>query len=273
VSDPIRIGMLEMHAADACNLTCESCSHFSNSGHKGFLRLADAEAWMQIWRGRIVPTMFRLLGGEPTLNPHLPELIEMAARSWPSAQIGLTTNGFFLHRHPGLPAVLGRHKVRLRVTIHDQSEQYRSKVREIRALLEQWRKEHPFKITIEKAYLRWTRRHHGFGAGVEPFDDGNPRESWEACPARHCVQLFRGRLWKCSPIAYLKLQKEAHPALSPKWDDYLAYGGIGPDCSHADLQAFVNRQEEDICGMCPAAPARFDKVSPLIPRHVLRNAS
>src|SRR5690349_1457484 len=97
---PIRIPLLELHAANACNLTCESCSHFSNSGHKGHLRLEDAEAWMQAWKGRVQPDLLRILGGEPTLNPKLPELIELVARQWPESRIGLTTNGFFLHRHP-----------------------------------------------------------------------------------------------------------------------------------------------------------------------------
>ena len=40
----VRVPLLEIHAANACNLTCESCSHFSNNGHKGMLSLADAEA-------------------------------------------------------------------------------------------------------------------------------------------------------------------------------------------------------------------------------------
>jgi hypothetical protein len=228
---------------------------------------------MRSWRDRIAPDAFRILGGEPTLNPRLPELIEMAARSWPSARLILTTNGFFLHRHPGLAEVLSRHKVLLRLTIHHQSEEYKTRVREIHALIEKWRKEHPFETDLERAYRRWTRRHHGFGAGVEPFEDGNPASSWAICPSRQCVQLFRGRLWKCSSIAYLRLQKEAHPGLSPKWNEYLAYQGIGPECSDADLRAFLRRKEETICGMCPASAVRFDKPSPLIRRDVLKKAA
>src|SRR5260221_8082020 len=37
---------LEMHVAHACNLTCESCSHFSNQGHKGTLSVDDSVQWM-----------------------------------------------------------------------------------------------------------------------------------------------------------------------------------------------------------------------------------
>lgn len=268
----IQIGLLELHAANACNLTCESCSHFSNSGHKGYLKLEDAEAWMASWSARVAPSVFRILGGEPTLNPRLPELIELAARHFPSSRIGLTTNGFFLHRHARLAEVLSRHKVLLRLTVHHQSAEYQNTVREVLSLLQAWRRKTPFQMEIEKAFGRWTRRYHGFGARVEPFEDRNPRASWEICPSRLCVQLFRGRLWKCSPIAYLKLQKEAFPEISPKWDEYLGYQGIAPDCSDGELRAFLQREDESICGMCAARPVSFDKPSPLILRSALKKA-
>ncbi len=86
--------LLEMHVANACNLTCESCSHFSNSGHKGVLGVEEADQWMKAWNGRLRPAMFRLLGGEPTLNPRLSELISLAVRCWPQSRVALTTNGF-----------------------------------------------------------------------------------------------------------------------------------------------------------------------------------
>jgi molybdenum cofactor biosynthesis enzyme MoaA len=140
----IRIPLLEIHAAHACNLTCESWSHFSNSGHKGYLKLDDANAWMRSWHDRVVPRVFRLLGGEPTLNPHLPELIELAASHWTSSRIEVTTNGFFLHRHPRLPQVLSRHNVVLRLTVHHQSEEYSTRVGEILALIAEWRNVHQF---------------------------------------------------------------------------------------------------------------------------------
>jgi hypothetical protein len=65
---------------------------------------------------------------------------------------------------------------------------------------------------------------HNFLAGrtFTDWDDLNAqarawceRSSWQICPARSCRQLFRNRLWKCSPITYLRLQKETFPELSP----------------------------------------------------------
>jgi hypothetical protein len=66
-------------------------------------------------------------------------------------------------------------------------------------------------------------------------------------------------------ITYLRLQKETYPSLSPKWDKYLEYQGLGPDCSDEELSAFLQQQEESICGMCSSEPEWFEKQSPLIP--------
>ena len=88
---------LEIHAAHACNLTCESCSHFSNGGHKAILSPEDAEEWMKLWNTRIEPKTFRILGGEPTLNPNLTELIYLTRPCWPSSKITLVTNGLLLN--------------------------------------------------------------------------------------------------------------------------------------------------------------------------------
>ena len=261
----IGFGLLEMHVANACNLTCDSCAHFSNNGHKGIVGVGEADAWMKAWNRRLRPDGFRLLGGEPTLNPQLADLIYLARENWPHSQILLTTNGFFLHRHARLAEALSKTDAHVLLTVHHASPEYLAKAREILALLHSWRAVYPFFLAVEESWRRWTRRYRGFGPDVLPFDDRDPRSSWANCAARTCRQLFRGRLWKCSPLAYLQLQKEAHPTMSPVWDPYLAYEPLAPTCSEDELEAFFLRREEDVCAMCPAAPEPFEKASPLIP--------
>lgn len=43
----VKIKHLEIHVAHICNLSCESCSHYSNQGHKGLVSLEEAEKWMK----------------------------------------------------------------------------------------------------------------------------------------------------------------------------------------------------------------------------------
>jgi hypothetical protein len=267
------IPLLEIQVANACNLTCESCSHFSNSGHRGLLRPGEAEEWMRPWRQRVRPAVFRLLGGEPTINPDLAELILLSRATWPDSQIALTTNGFFLHKHPHLPAALEAARVAVLLTVHDPSPDYMAQFWPIHDLLVKWRHHHEFGVAIEESWHRWTRRHRGFGAAVLPFDDGDPRSSWEHCVCRDCRQLYQGKIWKCSPITYLQLQKQAFPTLDPAWDAYLAYRPLEPECTDEELHAFFDRQHENICSMCAARPEPFTKPSPLIPRSQLLGAS
>jgi hypothetical protein len=261
-------GWLELHAANACNLTCESCAHFSNSGHAGILSMKDAAHWMIPWSVRLQPSMFRILGGEPTINPNLTELLYLSRNVWPKTPIALVTNGWFLHRHPELPKALKATGAMVSLTVHGDTEAYRAKLREILDLLVSWQVE----FHLDHGANWWTRRHLGFGAEVTPYADGDPARSWRNCVCRTCRQLFRGKLWKCSPVAYLQLQKEAHPSISAAWDRYLGYNALEPSCTDAELAAFLGRREEAVCAMCPAEPEAFAKPDPLIARLELRKS-
>src|SRR5262245_19636148 len=101
-----RVTRLEMHVTHVCNLSCESCSHYSNHNHRGDVALDEADQWMRAWSQRIAVDEFHLLGGEPTIHPDLPAFVTLVRRHWPDAFIRIRTNGFFLYRHPELPAVL-----------------------------------------------------------------------------------------------------------------------------------------------------------------------
>ena len=261
----VSLPLLEIHVAHACNLTCESCSHFSNNGHKGILSLEEFKAWCTPWTSKLAPKVFRMLGGEPTVNPQLGEIVLKARALWPNSQLTITTNGFYLHRHPHLADILGQTRTSVRLTRHDNSPAYTEKWQKARNLLLDWKARRDFPFFEEISYERWTRRHKGYGAQVLPFADGNASASWQRCPARHCVQLFEGKIWKCSPLAYLQLQKKHHSGISPAWDPYLAYRPLEMAASMNEISDFLSRTVEPFCGMCPANPERFQKASPLIP--------
>jgi hypothetical protein len=243
---------LEIHAAHACNLTCESCSHYSNQGHKGMMALADAESWMAPWAARIDPLVFSILGGEPTINPDLEGIVSLARRHWTRAMIRIVTNGFFLRRHPNLPHLLREDgNALLYVSIHHNSNAYQEKLAPVADLLHDWVTRLGVRVIVYRSYLYWTQRYVGSGDTMEPFDDGDPRASWEICMAKYCTQLFEGKLWKCAPLAYLGLQAQKYD-LSSAWTPYLGYTPLDPGCTNAELDGFFAREEERVCGMCPA---------------------
>jgi hypothetical protein len=251
---------LEIHVAHSCNLTCESCSHYSNQGHTGILPLDEADNWMKLWNNRINPKVFSILGGEPTIHPNLTKFISLSRKNWPNANLKIVTNGFLLHRHPNLPLTLNEDSnTIIHLSIHHNSSEYQASLKPVLELLDKWKKL-GVNVSYENAYNRWTRRYHGFGSSMKPFKDNNPRKSWETCPAR-CYQLFEGKIWKCAPLAYLKLQNEKFK-LSSEWKPYLEYRPLKPNCTGNELDDFFNKEEESFCCMCSSDRKKLDPPLP-----------
>lgn len=249
---------LEIHLAHSCNLACESCTHYSNQGHKGILSLEEAERWFADWSPRIRPAVFSLLGGEPAINPRLADFVTLARRYWPDSQLRLVTNGFLLPRHPELPKRLAEAgNAWLYLSVHHGSKPYSDRIEPVVALINDWVREHGIKASAYPSTKWWRRTYTGMGAAMEPFEDAAPRSSWEKCQARYCPQLFEGKIWKCGPIAYLGMQ-DAKYGLSEKWRPYLDYRPLEPGCSDEELIAFFAREDEAICAMCPAEPRHFE---------------
>ena len=254
---PQELENLEIHAAHACNLACESCSHFSNHNHPGVLSLEDAASWMTAWKGRLRPSRFSILGGEPTLNRDLTKLVLLSREHWPAATIRIVTNGYYLNRHPELPRVMAEDgNSLLCLSVHHGSTEYLDSITPHVELLERWIERYDIKVEVYLSYTNWTRRYKGFGAAMEPFDDNDTRRSWENCPAKLCRQLFEYKIWKCSPLAYLQIQARRYE-LPKSWSAYLAYHPLHPDCSETELAEFFRREEETYCAMCPAEPEKI----------------
>jgi hypothetical protein len=258
------VWLLELHVTHACNLSCESCSHYSNHGHGGELSLAEAERWMLAWRDRIDVRQFNLLGGEPSIHPQLPEFIPLVRRHWPEAHVRVVTNGFFLFRHPGLPVALAAAgHADLCLSVHHGGEDYLRRLQPARDLLADWQRDHGIRVEIWESHAGWTARYRGRGAAMLPFEDGRPQDSWAICPAKWCKQLHDGKIWKCAPLAYLGMQKARYPQLSEQWDPYLRYVPLEANCSDEELRAFITRGVESACGMCPADRRPFTLPNPM----------
>jgi hypothetical protein len=248
---------LEMHVAHGCNLACESCSHYSG-GHKGVVTREQAVDWMGDWCERVRPAVFKLLGGEPTLNRDLSEILLDAHAIWPESALHFSTNGFYVHRHPDLGATLGMVNAVVTLSVHSTDPAFMAKLQPNIDLMQRWQKEYGFTLYLGDGTTGWSRRYLGTGADIMPFEEKNPRASWQACSAKHYPQLYDGQLWKCAPMAYLNLTPNLHPA----WDAYRQYQPLSPDCSDEELAAWLKREEEPTCAMCPTKLVAFQKPVP-----------
>ena len=85
---------IEMHLNDHCNLNCKGCGHLSNIAP---VKFADYDQFAKdIYKlkelfGHI--NKFRLMGGEPFLNPNLTEFAELVRSENRETDIRIVTNG------------------------------------------------------------------------------------------------------------------------------------------------------------------------------------
>ena len=253
----IEVSQLDLHITHTCNLTCESCSDFTNHKLTGMLSLQEAEEWMSNWNKKLKPKHFILLGGEPTLNKDLIEFLYLARNMWRESQIIVSSNAFFLHLHPNLGIALKNTDTLLTISIHDMSKEYLNNIKSNLILCKQWMQEYNIKVSIISAHKKWRQIYKGYGSNIIPFEDNDIETSWKSCFMKefdddsHCYQLHEGKIWKCPPIAYLPLMSKQYK-LSEKWDSYLRYKPLDQNCSAEEMLEFFSRGAESICGMCPA---------------------
>jgi|TARA_B100001094_G_scaffold132279_2_gene128148 hypothetical protein len=264
----IDIEQLELHVTHACNFTCEGCSHYSNHGHSGNLSLDDCEEWLYGWSRRIKPKTFTILGGEPTLNKNLPDIVYMVRAMFPDPSTGIDviTNATGLHLQPRLPQMLVATGATLAVSIHStEHPNYIKKFKRGYKLAKKWK--HDLGVWVEFwdfTNKEWVRQYKGFGDRMMPYEDNNPRKSWEVCISKYAMQLHEGKLWKCPALAYLPMQAEKYN-LSDKWNPYLKYQSLDVDCTDEELEEFLNREDESFCSMCPANRDVYTKPDPTLP--------
>ena len=262
------IEQLELHVTHACNFTCEGCSHYSNHGHTGNISLDDCEEWLYGWSKRVKPKTFTILGGEPTLNKDLPEIVYMVRAMFPDPTTGIDviTNATGLHLQPTLPQMLVATGATLAVSIHStEHPNYIKKFKRGYKLAKKWK--HDLGVWVEFwdfTNKEWVRQYKGFGDRMMPYEDNNPRKSWEVCISKYAMQLHEGKLWKCPALAYLPMQAKKYN-LSDKWNPYLKYQSLDVDCTDEELEEFLNREDESFCSMCPANRDVYTKPDPTLP--------
>ena len=109
---------------------------------------------------------------------------------------------------------------------------------------------------VALSYRHWTRRSHDYGDAMERFKQGQQRKNWEICPVKAAPQLFKGEIWKCAPLTYLRLQDVKY-TLSESWRPYPQYQPLTPEYSDLQLAEFFRCENESFCSMCPAEPDTF----------------
>jgi hypothetical protein len=248
-----KITFLEMDIAFACDLHCPGCTHYSNYGLKGRVPFSEGAAWLKAWSSRLWPETFHVLGGEPTLNPELPDYLRLIRDIWPETERVLVSNGLGFHRQPGLFELLAETSTRLDVSRHtDKDPEYNARFAEGLAAVEEARARLGFSFTLRPNENTFYRTYQGEGPTMRPFADNDPEASWRICFNKTCWTIHEGHLWKCPPLAFLgKVADRLGLRDVPEWGPYLGYRPLPFTASDDEVLAFFRKGAEGYCAMCP----------------------
>lgn len=250
VDNRISVSSLDIHIVHSCNLACKQCCHFSDQITGKPIPRDEVLAGVEAWYDKISPKYIAILGGEPALNPDLASIIYNTRAYFPDTRLIVVTNGFLVDRHPKLKFALINNNCEIHVSLHHHSKEYKQKLAPNLAMLREWQKR-GVKLLVRDSHSEWRAT---LPAGPDgryvPYQDNRPRASWDICMSKTCLQLFRGKIWKCPQIAYLQLLAEQKKIDSHVWEKYLAYKPLDPSATKSEMLEFFARQDESICNMC-----------------------
>lgn len=263
-----RLPFLETMITQACNLSCQGCTNYSDLKHTGYVSWQQGKAWLADWNKRLIIEDFGIMGGEPLINPELEQWLIGTRQLLPESQIRLTTNGLLLWKYPDLIDLcqsLGN--VVFKITVHVADQRLEEEIIKIKERItwqsvtehgiKRWRSTSGLRLQINRP-TRFLRPFRNSYLDMAPWQS-DPQDAFDQCIQQTCPLLYRGRIYKCSTSALLlDTLERSH---NPNWDAWQPYvsHGIGIDASDDDVQCFLDEfgKPTSICGQCPGknAPA------------------
>lgn len=175
---------IEFSLADHCNMNCRGCTHFSSLVKKPVF--ADKEQFktdmQQLKKYFSHLHYFYLQGGEPLLNPDLPDYVHIVKEAFPYTQQVIITNGLLLFKIGNeVWETLRENNVRL--CISDYSCLDKKKTADFLQ---------PYHITPE-----FLDGKGDFFKYLNLKGDSEPVGTFYKCSRRHCTFLQNGRIAAC----------------------------------------------------------------------------
>ena len=205
------VDKIEIPVTYACNLQCKHCTVHAPYLHG---HVPDLFSSLRIWSEKLLPKMILVLGGEPLLNPDLPQILETIRRLYSSSDILLITNGLLLADAPSLfwDAIV---KTGTRITISAHLENYKTMCEKIDAKLEA-DGIRDIEIYCENFYDSW--------ATLWKYDSNNfpvlemqaSAPIFQECLSKNCFTLHGDYLYRCNLMYGLKMLQEQcrwHPKI------------------------------------------------------------
>lgn len=192
----IRLPHLETDVSYACENACASCNHASPyrvGPRPSMIRPEDVERDLWYFTKVATADAYAMIGGEPTLNPWLVEILDAARRSGVAPMLEVWTHGQSLKRmRPSFWTAFDRLVVSIYPGKHDD---------ESIAWIETKCREEEVELVLKDE-----RRYPNFSRLLEPrpTDEAATLAKWKACWFRGFSRVLdRGFFWTCCTSPHL----------------------------------------------------------------------
>ncbi len=241
--------------AYSCNLSCAGCISLSDRKREGIASYDDIVSWCKSWAEKITPEVVCLFGGEPLLHPKLIDLCKIIKDYWPNTTIRVITNGYLLDSFES-SAWFTLAPIEIQISIHrkDHESLINEKIKKILLHRKDWKiKKHggahhkqiewqSDRVSIYKSIFKdFVIPYKQIENDIVPWNS-DPVESHKICGSPNTPILYKGKLYKCPPVAnIIDLTKQT----------YQSYTGYSINDDIAEFVANINKPEL-VCGFCPS---------------------
>jgi uncharacterized Fe-S cluster-containing radical SAM superfamily protein len=253
---------VEIMANQACNISCNGCSNYSDIVHSGYLTWQQARQQIEPWLERVDIPDFGILGGEPLMNPDIRSWILGLRELLPNAQIRFTTNGLLLEKNFDIVPLLAEiGNCVFKIAVHVKDPRLEHTIEKILNMydwqpveeygVKRFRTDNGFRFHVKRPDIFW-KTFQGEYRDMKPHDS-DPARAFSICCQQTCPLLYNGRIYKCSTSGLLQDVLARYD--NPNWEQWQPYlqQGIGPDCADQELSMFLNNfgKPNSVCRMCP----------------------
>jgi organic radical activating enzyme len=278
---------VDFYITNVCNLTCEGCNRFNNYDFRGWQRWSDYSEEYRRWSQLVSLKAATIMGGEPFLNPTLPDWVR-GINQYFGIEVQVLTNGtrFLQARELYKELLYTSSKTKapnhIGVSLHN-ADQAMTMDQEIRSFLqgpvEVFPKQHArnmFKsdyVYIDRngimvnvymvnkftnSTLRQVTVVNSTGTSKQfALHNSNPDKAHNNCAFAtfKSYHFIRGKLYKCGPVALLPEFDQQHNIMMSDEDRAImnSYRPLDPDNFEAYHQEFFENLDKPIpqCKFCP----------------------
>lgn len=240
---------IDYHIIDRCNLNCAGCNDFSplvlasDMGKSIEQITADFSLLSKIKNDFYI---LNIMGGEPTLHPHLSKILRIARQILPDNKIRLLTNGTNYDKFYKWKDSIVENKIDVVVSVYPYCQDYQERYNKLADILKpEVEIDEYWEAAVTDGFNRATFS-NTFGVASE--------DDVKNCPRRFaCPQLKNGRIYLCPFIAQFDKLK-AYFGDSVKFDlDGTEYFDLNGDITSQEFYDFIYSAHPKICDHCVGA--------------------